>query len=120
MQIRSVLLRKAMRAAWRMTRKILLSGVLLSFLGLSLLGFLVGRGEVTQSLTVPLGELFDNLQVYSYRVTPSDTSYHFVVELSAFGKPFAESGGSHADDGPEGDGIGAAKLVERIRKLRIL
>jgi hypothetical protein len=30
------------------------------------------------------------LQVYSYKDTPSDTSYHFVVELTAFGKTFAE------------------------------
>jgi len=90
MLVRSLLLRKALRGVWGIARKALLSGVLLSFLGLSLLGFLVGRGEVPHPLTVPVEQVFDNLQVYSYRDTPSDTSYHFVVELSAFGKPFAE------------------------------
>ena len=68
----------------------MMSGVLLGFLGLCLLGFLVGREEVRHPVPAPTDQVFDNLQVYSYRDTPSDTSYHFVVELTAFGKPFAE------------------------------
>ncbi len=83
-------LRKALHAAWKVARKALLSGVLLGFLGLCLLGFLVGRDEVPHPVPVPTRQMFDNLQVYSYRDTPSDTSYHFVVELTAFGKTFAE------------------------------
>ena len=79
-----------MRATWKVARRALLSSVLLGFLGLCLLGFMVGRDEVPHPLRVPTAQLFDNLQVYSYRDTPSDTSYHFVVELTAFGKPFAE------------------------------
>jgi hypothetical protein len=87
---RSLLFKKAVRAAWKMARKVLLSGVLLSFLGLCLLGYLVGRDEVPHPVPVPIQQMFDNLQVYSYKDTPSDTSYHFVVELTAFGKTFAE------------------------------
>ncbi len=90
LRIRYVVLHKALRAASKVARKVLLSGVLLSFLGLCLLGFLVGRDAVPHPVVVPTQQLFDNLQVYSYRDTPSDTSYHFVVELTAFGKPFAE------------------------------
>lgn len=90
LRIRSVFLKKVMRAAWKVARRALLSGVLLGFLGLCLLGFLVGRDEVPHPVPLPTRQLFDNLQVYSYRDTPSDTAYHFVVELTAFGKPFAE------------------------------
>jgi hypothetical protein len=68
----------------------MMSGVLLGFLGLCLLGFLVGREEVRHPIPAPTEQLFDNLQVYSYRDTPSDTNYHYVVELTSFGKPFAE------------------------------
>jgi hypothetical protein len=87
---RSLLFKKAVRAAWKMARKVLLSGVLLGFLALCLLGYLVGRDSVPHPVPVPTQQMFDNLQVYSYKDTPSDTSYHFVVELTAFGKTFAE------------------------------
>jgi hypothetical protein len=84
------LLRKTLRFAWKTARRALMSGVLLGFLGLALVGFLVGREEVRHPLPVPTDQVFDNLQVYSYRDSPSDTTVHFVVELTAFGKPFAE------------------------------
>ncbi len=90
MRIRSEFVKKGLNAAWKIARKALLSGVLLGFLGLCLLGYVVGRDEVPHPVQVPMDQLFDQLQVYSYRDTPSDTSYHFVVELTAFGKPFAE------------------------------
>jgi len=67
-----------------------MSGVLLGFLGLALVGFVVGREEVRHPIPIPTDQVFDNLQVYSYRDAPSDTTVHFVVELTAFGKPFAE------------------------------
>jgi len=67
-----------------------MSGVLMGFLGLALLGFLVGREEVRHPVPLPTDQVFDNLQVYSYRDFPSDTTVHFVVELTAFGKPFAD------------------------------
>ncbi|HXS81878.1 MAG TPA: hypothetical protein VN896_04095 [Methylomirabilota bacterium] len=89
-RISPFLLSKTMRFAWRTARKALMSSVLLGFLGLCLLGFLVGREEVRNPIPVPTDQVFDNLQVYSYRDSPSDTTVHFVVELTAFGKPFAE------------------------------
>lgn len=90
LRIRPVFMKKGLKVAWKFARKALLSGVLLGFLGLCLLGWLVGRDEVPHPVKVPMDQLFDQLQVYSYRDTPSDTNYHFVVELTAFGKPFAE------------------------------
>ncbi len=83
-------MKKAARLTWKVARKALMSTVLLSFLGLCLVGFLVGREQVPRPVPVPTDQIFDNLQVYSYRDTPSDTNYHFVVELTAFGKAFAE------------------------------
>jgi hypothetical protein len=83
-------MKKAMRFTWKVARKALMSTVLLVFLGLCLVGFLVGREQVPHPVPVPMDQLFDNLQVYSYRDSPADTSYHYVVELTAFGKPFAE------------------------------
>ena len=90
LSISPYLLQKTLRFVWKATRKALLSGVLLGFLGLCLLGFLVGREEVRNPVPVPTEQVFDNLQVYSYRDSPSDTTVHFVVELTAFGKRFAE------------------------------
>jgi hypothetical protein len=72
---RLLLFKKAVRAAWKMARKVLLSGVLLGFLALCLLGYLVGRDEVPHPVPVPIQQMFDNLQVYSYKDTPSDTSF---------------------------------------------
>lgn len=89
-RIRPLAVRRAARFTWKFARKVLMSGVLLGFLGLCLLGFFVGREEVPHPAPLPYDQLFDNLQVYSYRDTPSDTSTHFVVELTSFGKPFAE------------------------------
>lgn len=90
LRIRPHHLKKGLRLAWRHTKQAVLSTVLLVFLGLCLLGFLVGRDEVPHPVPAPVDEVFDQLQVYSYRESPSDTNYRFVAELTAFGKPFAE------------------------------
>ena len=90
LRISPFLLRKALRFAWKATRGAMMSGVLLGFLGLCLVGFLVGREEVRHPVPTPTDQVFENLKVYSYRDTPSDTNCHFVVELTSFGKPFAE------------------------------
>jgi len=90
MRIRPWQVKKAARWTWKMARGALLSTVLLVFLGLCLVGFLVGRETLPRPIPLPTDQLFDNLQVYSYRETPSDTNAHFVVQLTAFGKPFAE------------------------------
>jgi hypothetical protein len=89
-RISPLLLQKAGRLLWKTVHRAFTSGVLLGFLGLCLLGFLVGRDEVRHPVPVPTDQVFDNLQVYSYRDSPSDTNCHFVVELTAFGKPFAQ------------------------------
>ena len=89
-RIRPWQVKKAARFTWKFARKVLMSTVLLTFLALCLVGFLVGREQVPHPVPLPTDQLFDNLQVYSYRDTPSDTNYHFVVELTAFGKTFAE------------------------------
>ena len=90
LRIRPELVKKGLRLAWGFTQRAILSGVLLVFLGLCLLGFMVGREEVPHPTKANAEELFDHLQVYSYRESPSDTNYRFVAELSAFGKTFAE------------------------------
>ena len=89
-RIRPWQVKKAARFTWKFARKALMSTVLLTFLALCLVGFLVGREQVPHPVPLPTDQVFDNLQVYSYRDTPSDTNYHFVVELTAFGKTFAE------------------------------
>jgi hypothetical protein len=89
-RIRPWQVRRAARFTWKVARKALMSTVLLAFLSLCLVGFLVGREQVPHPVPIPTDQLFDNLQVYSYKETPADTSYHFVVELTAFGKTFAE------------------------------
>lgn len=90
LRIRPELFKKGLRLALKFTQRAVLSGVLMVFLGLCLLGFLVGRDEVPHPAPAPVDELFDHLQVYSYRESPSDTNYRFVAELAAFGKTFAE------------------------------
>ena len=42
------------------------------------------------SAPLPYDELFDNMHVYSFRDTPSDTISHFVVELGACGRTFKQ------------------------------
>ncbi len=90
LRIRPALVKKGFHLALKFAQRAVLSGVLLVFLGLCLLGFLVGRDEVPRPAPAPVDDLFDQIQVYSYRESPSDTNYRFVAELSAFGKTFAE------------------------------
>lgn len=60
------------------------------WLGLCILGFWVGTQARPARGTLPSEELFENLQVVSYRETPSDTAAHFVVELAARGRAFRQ------------------------------
>jgi hypothetical protein len=60
------------------------------FLGLCVLGFWAGKRVHADSSRLPYDELFDNMSVLSYRESPSDSSAHFVVELSASGRVFRE------------------------------
>jgi hypothetical protein len=72
----------------RMARLLLKSHLLTIFLVLFVLGYWVGTRLRPDPLAEPYGELFDHLGVTSYRETPSESSGHFVVELSAGGRVF--------------------------------
>ena len=58
------------------------------FLGLCVVGVVVGLATRPHRNQVPFAELFSGMSVVSYRESPSDTSAHFVVDLSAGGKVF--------------------------------
>jgi hypothetical protein len=62
----------------------------LLFVSLGLLGYVVGRVQLPRPAPIPYDELFDNMHVYSFRDTPSDTISHFVVELGAGGRTFKQ------------------------------
>lgn len=78
------------RLGGRLGRFLLRSQILTVFLGLCLLGILVGAQTRPAQETFPAAELFDQMSVVSYRESPSDTSARFVVQLSAGGKVFRE------------------------------
>ena len=62
--------------------------ILTIWLVLCVLGYVIGTQAGPSS---DLNEdLFENLRVLSYRDAPSDSTAHFVVELSARGKPFRQ------------------------------
>jgi hypothetical protein len=58
------------------------------FLGLCVVGIVIGTQSRPDSNAVPYEELFSNMCVVSYRDTPSDTTARFVVELAAGNKVF--------------------------------
>jgi hypothetical protein len=72
------------------TKFILKSQLLTLFLTLFALGFWAGTRARPAPLNLPYDELFENLSVLSYRETPSDSSSHFVVELTVSGRVFSE------------------------------
>ncbi|HET9326367.1 MAG TPA: FAD:protein FMN transferase [Candidatus Eisenbacteria bacterium] len=84
------LLRPVLRAGGRLLRFLFRSQILPIFLGLSALGFFVGAQTRPAPGSFPWGELFDQLQVASYRDAPGDTSSRFVVELCAGGRVFSQ------------------------------
>ena len=75
--------------AW-VVQRTLRSPVMVIFLGLCVAGFVVGRRSTPHPAPLPFDELFENLSVYSYREAPSDTTAHFVVEMTAGGHPFRQ------------------------------
>ena len=58
------------------------SRVFIVFLALCVVGFVVGRRSLPDPTALPYQELLENLSIYSWRDSPSDTVAHFVVELS--------------------------------------
>jgi hypothetical protein len=80
----------ALRVAGRLAGFLLRSQILTVFLGLCLLGILVGAQTRPAPGVFPHAELFDQMSVVSYRETPSDTAARFVVQLAAGGKVFRQ------------------------------
>src|SRR4029077_20284251 len=74
------LVRKLLRPTVPLVARLLQNRFFLLFVSLSLLGYVVGRVSLPRPVPLPYDELFDNMHVYSYRDTPSDTISHFVVE----------------------------------------
>ncbi len=75
--------------AWAV-RRLLHSPILLLFLILCAIGFVVGNRTTPRPAPLPFDELFENLSVYSYRESPSDSASHFIVELTSGGRPFRQ------------------------------
>jgi hypothetical protein len=80
----------ASRVGARLARILVRSQILTVFLGLCVLGFIVGAQTRPASGAFPYAELFDQLEVVSFRDSPSDTSSRFVVQLCAGGKAFSQ------------------------------
>ena len=64
--------------------------ILTVWLVLCVIGYVVGTQAGPRHEAVPYEDLFENLRVLSYRDAPSDSTVHFVVELSARGTPFRQ------------------------------
>ena len=58
------------------------------WVGLCVLGYLIGTQARPDPSRIPHDELFENLRVLSYREAPSDTAVHYIAELTARGKAF--------------------------------
>ena len=72
----------------KMLKKLVKSQLLTAFLALFILGFWVGTRAENDPASGWNDDLFSHLGVTSYRESPSDTSAHFVVELSVSGRVF--------------------------------
>jgi hypothetical protein len=64
------------------------SYILAIWVGLCVLGYVIGTQARPDPDRIPHDELFENLRVLSYREAPSDTAIHYVAELTARGKVF--------------------------------
>lgn len=60
------------------------------WVGLCVLGYLIGTQARPDPKRIPYDDLFENMRVLSYREAPSDTTIHYVAELSARGKAFRQ------------------------------
>jgi hypothetical protein len=79
-----------LRALGRLAGVLVKRQILTVFLGLCVLGFVVGAETRPAPGAFPYAELFDQMQVVSYRDTPGDTSSRFVVQLCAGGRVFSQ------------------------------
>ena len=79
-----------LRAGGRLARFLFKSQILTIFCGLCVLGIFVGVQTRPATGAFPYAELFDQLQVVSYRDAPGDSSSRFVVQLCAGGRVFSQ------------------------------
>jgi len=79
-----------MRAGRKVLRFLFTSQILTIFFGLCALGLFVGVQTRPAPGTFPWAEIFDQMQVVSYRDAPSDTTSRFVVQLCAGGRVFSQ------------------------------
>ncbi|HEU4724353.1 MAG TPA: hypothetical protein VFU59_03545, partial [Candidatus Eisenbacteria bacterium] len=56
------------------------SYILAIWVGLCVLGYVIGTQARPDPDRIPHDELFENLRVLSYREAPSDTAIHYVAE----------------------------------------
>src|SRR5207237_9779649 len=59
-------------------------------LALAAFGFWAGKRAQPDGSSAPLEALFENMNVVSYRETPSDSTTRFVVELASRGRVFRQ------------------------------
>ena len=76
--------------ALHLAKHFLKSRLLLAFLLLFLAGFWVGMRTRPDPSTVPYRELFESMNVLSYRDAPTDSATRFMVELKAGGRVFTQ------------------------------
>jgi hypothetical protein len=78
------------KAGGRLARFVLRSRLFVGFIVLCVLGVVVGALSRPDANTVPYAELLNEMSVFSYRESPSDSSARFMVELSAGGRAFRQ------------------------------
>jgi hypothetical protein len=78
------------KVAFPFAKFLLKSKLLMILLVLAAFGFWAGKRAQPDGSAAPLEELFQNMNVVSYRETPSDTTAHFVVELASRGRVFRQ------------------------------
>ncbi|HSQ61393.1 MAG TPA: hypothetical protein VLT84_13390 [Acidobacteriota bacterium] len=66
------------------------SHILTVWVGLCVLGFIVGTQARPEPGDIPYDDLYEDLRVLSYREAPSDSAVRFVVELRARGRAFRQ------------------------------
>ena len=85
---RRIRARKVIPPLAKLARFLVKTQLLTLFVGLCVLGFVVGFRTRPDPHVVPYAELFSQMRVVSYRDSPSDTLARFVVELCAGDRAF--------------------------------
>ena len=111
---------RVVKHALPVAKFMLQSKLLVVLLALAAFGFWAGKHSVHDPTAIPFEELFENMNVLSYRESPSDTSARFVVELSSRGRVFSQYDvDTHRFLPPVGYDYGRSISGTRYRALRI-